>query len=169
MALIQRWAHQTADVFGFICPVASIVASYLLGCGSQAIGGKPAKQACIPVKLKCGHRNVNFVSFSQLLKDSAFYFPPFKQVKAIFSSGCRKSGDGADLAHRPSLGGLGSYLAGEQAVSGRALTLSETKSKVLKWEVWTDTWVQKTSLPFEKVLTKPENRNINSFRPLQQP
>lgn len=54
-------------------------------------------------------------------------------------------------------------------MSRRALTLSKTESKVLKWEVWTDMWIRKTSLPFEKVLTTPENMNINSFRPLQQP
>lgn len=54
-------------------------------------------------------------------------------------------------------------------MSRRALTLSETKSEVPKWPVWTDPWIQKTSPPFEKVLTKSGNGNSNSFRPLQQP
>lgn len=44
----------------------------------------------------------------------------------------------------PSL--LASALSLEQAKSGRALTLDKTKSKVLKWEVGTDTWIHKTSL-----------------------
>lgn len=58
-----------------------------------------------------------------------------------------------------------------QATSRR---VSEAKSKVLSWEGWADTQMQKllcylyVSAPlFEKLLTK--SRNSNSFKPLQQP
>lgn len=111
-----------------------------------------------------------FCNISHVLKDSVFLSSSLEAGKSHFQlAGRTNSGDGSDLAHRPSLSGLSSSSAREQAVSRRALTLSETKSEVPKWPVWTDPWIQKTSPPFEKVLTKPGNANSNSFRPLQQP
>lgn len=65
----------------------SVVTSYvLLTNGSQAEAGKHAERAHVPMKLKSGPCNVKFTSFLHVLEDSAFYFPPLKQAKAILGS-----------------------------------------------------------------------------------